>query len=460
MTQLTITDQRLRDAVTAVCRLCADAGGRAWVVGGAVRDAMLGLPVTDVDIEVHGIAADELERLLAASFDLDPVGRSFGVLKLRHLTVDISLPRTESKAGQGHRGFLVSSDPHLGLEEAARRRDFTINAMALDPLTGEVADPLGGRGDLAARRLRHCSPAFAEDPLRVLRGMQFTARFDLEPHPDTVALCRTIEPEGLAAERIWQEWRKLLLLGRTPSRGLAFLRDTGWLVHFPELAALDGLPQDPAYHPEGDAYIHTGLCLDAFAAARLDDEAEDTVVGLAVLCHDLGKPLAQQVGDDGRIRTPGHEAAGMAATREFLSRLTGQPGLVDQVLPLVRDHRRPVQLYDARSGDAAVRRLARDTGRIDRLLRVVQADLAGRGPAADHDPAAVRWLRERAAALAVAAAAPVALIRGRDVLARGGEPGPWVGALVDRCYEAQLDGAFGDREGGLAYLDGLMADGA
>jgi len=468
MFELTIHDEALRSAAETVSRICRDQGGRAWVVGGAVRDARLGKALADIDLEVHGLAAADLESLLAEHFELDAVGRAFGVLKLRGVAIDVSMPRTESKAGLGHKGFLVQSDPDLGLEAAASRRDFTINAMAYDLLTGELADPLDGLRDLDARILRHCSAAFVEilrhcsaafveDPLRVLRGVQFAARFDLETAPETVALCRTIEPEGLARERIWHEWRKLLLQGTKPSRGLQLLKDTGWLAYFPPLAALDGLPQDSRYHPEGDVYTHTGLCLDVFAAQRLNDETEDLVVGLAVLCHDLGKPLVQEVEPDGRIRTKGHAEHAEPLVREFLTDLTGQPALMSAVLPLVRDHGRPVQLYEQQAGNGAVRRLARDVGRIDRLLRVVRADLGGRGSASDLDPPAVRWLAERAEALAVADVPPEALILGRHLRSRRLKPGPRYGKLLRACYEAQLDGEFADVEDGLRYLDELLA---
>jgi tRNA nucleotidyltransferase (CCA-adding enzyme) len=458
MNRLPISDPVLRAALDRLAGLCRQAGGRAWVVGGAARDALLDREVVDCDVEVHGIAAGDLEDLLAGSFALDAVGRAFGVLKLRGLPIDVSLPRTESKSGLGHRGFLVRSDPHLPLAEAARRRDFTINAIALDPLTGELADPLGGRDDLRARRLRHCSEAFGEDPLRVLRGMQLAARFDLDPDPRTVAICRSIKPEGLARERIWQEWRKLLLLGRTPSRGLRFLRDTRWLSHFPPLAALDGLPQDPVHHPEGDVYTHTGLCLDVFAGQRTGDETEDLVVGLAVLCHDLGKPLVQRRDPDGRIRTPGHAEQGEELARAFLLDLTGQPDLVRQVAPLVRHHGQPVQLYRQQSGDAAVRRLAVAVGRIDRLLRVVRADRGGRATAAELDPPAVRWLSAQVSRLGLDTARPEPLIRGRHLRHRGIEPGPRYGAILQACFEAQLDGLFADEASGLAFLERWLAE--
>ncbi len=458
MVHLPIADKQLASVLDSVCRLCRDAGGRAWVVGGAVRDAFLAIPLVDLHVEVHGVEANRLESMLAAQHALDAVGRAFGVLKLREAALDISLPRTESKSGLGHKGFLVQSDPNLDLTTAMSRRDFTINAMAYDPLTDTLADPLNGRQDLADRLLRHCSPAFVEDPLRVLRGMQFVARFDLDPVPETVALCRTIDREGLATERIWHEWRKLLLLGQSPSRGLAFLKATGWLAHFPALAALDGLAQDPIYHPEGDAYVHTGLCLDAFADARLGEETEDLVVGLAVLCHDLGKPLTTMTDPQGRIRSKGHAERGVEVARDFLEELTGQPGLVAQVWPLVRDHGRPLQLYSQQSGDGAVRRLAHDVGRLDRLLRVVRADCAGRGAASSEAMQAAEWLEERARSLSLLDVSPEPLILGRHLVERGIRPGPRYGEILEACFDAQLAGDFADEAAGLAYLDRWLAE--
>jgi len=443
---------RLDQTLHEICHMVDESGGRAWVVGGAVRDSVLGLPVTDLDVEVHGLEAGSLERLLASRFALDTVGRAFGVLKLRGQPIDVSLPRRESKAGLGHRGFLVESDPFLGFPEAAARRDFTMNAMAFDPLDQELIDPFDGRRDLEAGCLRHCSDAFVEDPLRVLRGMQFAARFDLVGHSSTLDLCRSLEPEGLAAERVWYEWRKLLLLGRRPSAGLEFLRDSGWLRFFPELSALYGCPQDPNYHPEGDVYTHTGLSLDVFADQRLGDEVEDLVVGLAVLCHDMGKPTVLTRRMDGRYATPGHDAKSVEVATGFLEELTGQPGLVRAVLPLVATHGRPSQLYEDQAGDSAVRRLARDAGRMDRLARVVRADRGGRGPRGNPRPPAADWIEKRAEELAVLDQGPPPIIQGRHLMNMGVRPGPWVGEAIHACYEAQLDGVFSDTAGGLVFL--------
>ena len=439
-----------------ICRAVESAGGRAQFVGGCVRDSLLGRPAADLDIEVFGLDPAALRRVVERLVPVSLVGASFGVLKVHGLPIDVSLPRRERKVGRGHRGFEIDADPYLPREAAAARRDYTINAIAWDPLAAELVDPFDGAGDLRRRVLRHTSTQFAEDPLRVLRGMHFVARFMLTPAPETVALCRTIEPEGLAAERIFDEWAKLIRLGERISAGLAFLRAADWLRHFPELDALVGCPQDPEWHPEGDVWVHTGHVMDCFAAARLGDTWEDLVVGFACLCHDLGKP-ATTVHADGRWRSPGHEDAGLEPTRRFLGRLTGQHRLVDEVLPLVADHLKPDQLYQAGSSPAAVRRLARRVGRLDRLIRVADADRRGRPPAVVDDFPAARWLTDAATRLDVIDKPPRPLVMGRHLVALGLEPGPHFGPLLDACYEAQLDGRITTLEEGLAFVRARLA---
>ncbi len=450
-----IQDPAVRAAADGVCRAVRESGGRAVWVGGCVRDALLGVAVTDVDLEVYGLAPDVLTAVLGARFRLDLVGRAFGVIKLHGLPVDVALPRRESKTGLGHKGFEVHSDPGLSPEEAAQRRDFTINAMAYDPLSGTLCDPCGGRADLEARVLRHVSDHFSEDPLRVLRGMQFTARFGLRPAPETVALCRTITPEGLAGERVFEEWRKLLLKGKAIRAGLEFLRETGWVRHAPELEAMIGCAQEPDWHPEGDVWTHTGHSLDAFARERIGDEREDLAVGLGVLCHDFGKPATTRE-EEGRIRSRGHCEEGEAPARAFLERLMAPPDLIEAVIPLVTEHLRPHELFTGQAGDGAVRRLAVRVGRIDRLVRVARADHFGRPPMAEPDYPEGDWLLERARALDVQAGAPKPLVMGRHLITMGLKPGPAFKKILDACYQAQLDGAFLDEAGGLAFCRGVI----
>lgn len=439
-----------RDDLLAICGDVHAAGGRALLVGGSVRDALQGVVPQDLDVEVYGLAPERLTALLGQRYRFDLVGRAFGVIKLRGVPIDVALPRRESKTGLGHKGFEVLSDPDMTIEEAAMRRDFTINALAFDPLTENLFDPCNGVSDLTAGVLRHTSIKFIEDPLRVLRGMQFAARFDMRVAPETVALCRTLEPEGLSAERVFDEWKKLIVKGVRPSRGLAFLYDCGWITYYPELAALAGCLQEPEWHPEGDVWTHTLHCMDAFAAEeRIGDAWEDLIVGLAVLCHDLGKP-ATTLFERGRLRSVGHEEAGAGPTRTFLARMTAQQDLIDQVVALVVHHLRPRMLYDARSGDSAIRRLARNV-RIDRLVRVSRADASGRPPLPSDGAEPAEWLLQRAHALEVAAAAPTPVVMGRHLLDSGMKPGPELGRLLAMCYEAQLDGVFATLEDGVAF---------
>ena len=270
---------------------------RALLVGGCVRDELLGRAGKDFDVEVYGTDYETLERVLAPFGATDVVGRSFGVIVLRlpdGSSVDFSLPRRDSHTGRGHRGFHVTPDPSLDPAEAASRRDFTINSLAWDPRTREVLDYHGGLADLETKTLRHTSAAFAEDPLRVLRGMQFAARMDLRPAEDTLALCRGIADTygELARERVWGEWRKWAAHAVRPSAGLEFLRASDWLRHFPELADLVGVPQEPEWHPEGDVWTHTLHCVDALARDpvwRTEDEVTRIAWMFAVLLHDIAK---------------------------------------------------------------------------------------------------------------------------------------------------------------------------
>lgn len=447
--------------VRRVVELLRDAGGRPLLVGGCVRDALMQVPVLDVDIEVYGLGTRQVEAALRKEFGIITVGAAFGVTKLKDFPVDVSVPRRENRTGAKHTDFDVQADPTMTPKDAAERRDFTLNAIMWDPFTGEILDPWGGVADLQAKRLRHVSAKFAEDPLRVLRAMQFAARFEFSVAPETVALCATLTQADLPPERLMEEWTKLLLRGRKPSVGLAFLKDCGWTKFYPELHAIIGVPQDPEWHPEGDVWSHTLHCLDAFARGRVGDRDEDLIVGLAVLLHDLGKATRTKVEPhDGRIHSYGHEEAGVPLAEKFLAQVTRETKLLESVLPLVRWHAQPHELFRAKAGDAAVRRLATKVLRIDRLIRVDLADRQGRPPLwpGEASPQGL-WLAERAAALKVAASAPKRIVLGRHLIAMGHKPAGWFSQVLDEAFEAQLDGVFGDEAGGLAWLTERMAKG-
>jgi tRNA nucleotidyltransferase (CCA-adding enzyme) len=444
------------------------AGGRPYLVGGAVRDALLGHGVKDFDLEVYGLHPGPLRAAVESVGRVDEVGAAFSVLKVSGLdgipgAVDVSLPRRDSKAGPGHRGIAAVGDPALSVAEATRRRDFTINALLVDPVSGEVLDPFGGRRDLEARVLRAVDAAtFGEDPLRALRGVQLAARFEMEVDPETARLCAAMPLGELPAERVFQEIEKLLLKARRPSRGFALMRAWGMLPQVaPELMALADTPQDPDWHPEGDVWTHSLQVLDEAASLVTGlDRPRALTVMLAVLCHDLGKPATTRF-EDGRIRSRGHEEAGLAPTAALLDRwnvhsLLGYD-VRSQVLALVRDHLKPGELHKERERlkDGAIRRLARRC-EPDLLYRVARADCLGRRPGR-FEPVAMEWFRERIRALAVETRPPEPLIRGRDLIALGVSPGPGMGRLLKAIYERQLDGEFATPEGAREAARRLLA---
>lgn len=436
-----------------VADLAASVRGRAFIVGGAVRDFLLGREPKDFDIEVFGAGFEELRHAISSKYRFKECGVSFGVLKLNDYDIDIALPRRESKCGIGHRAFVVQGDPDLSVEEASLRRDFTINAIYLDPLTGEIIDPHGGRIDLKNKVLRHVSEKFAEDPLRVLRGMQFVARFELEPAKETVAVCRSVSIENLARERIFEEWAKLILKGKAISSGLEFLRSTGWIKYFPQLESLIGCPQEPKWHPEGDVWEHTKCCLDAFAENRTGDEREDMIVGLAVLCHDFGKPLCTLYDEvKRRIVSRGHDELGVEPARRFLLAMTNEEKLINEVLSLVRCHMRPFSMWRSNARDGAVKRLSCHVSSIERLLRVCQADDLGRPPFPSNDEP-IRWLREKARNLNVLAESPKMIFLGRHLISLGFKPGPVFKKILENMYTHQLDGDFSDLPSAIEYFN-------
>ena len=442
---------RVPEKIKALARAVRAEGGRALLVGGSVRDYLLGREVKDWDVEVYGVEPARLRALLDSLGRVNVVGEAFTVYKLgAHL--DVSLPRRERKSGRGHRGFIVEGDPAMTIEEATRRRDFTINAILQDPLTGDIIDPYGGQKDIQNRILRFVArETFAEDSLRVLRAAQFAARFECEIDAETTALCRTIDLTDLPPERIWGEMEKLLLRAQKPSIGLIWLQAVGAMRQlFPELDALVGVPQEKAWHPEGDVDIHTWLTVDR--ARELIDDLDyprQVTVMLAALCHDLGKPATTEF-TEGRVRSRGHDEAGVAPTESLLDRLKIYTldgyDVRAQVLALVREHLKPGEFYKKRAevGEGAFRRLARRC-ELDLLYRVAKADSLGRNApwvarAKWYDAAAQEWFIARARELEIERKAPAPLLMGRHLLEMGLEPSPRVGEITRAVYEMQLDG--------------------
>lgn len=423
------------------------------LVGGCVRDELMGIEPKDWDLEVYGIEPEKLREILDKFGEVNVVGEAFTVYKIGN-DLDVSLPRRERKVGKGHRGFVVEGDPDMSFEEACSRRDFTVNAIVKDPLTEEIVDPFKGREDIERKLLRHVSDeTFAEDSLRVLRAAQFAARLEFDIATETAELCRSIDVTDLPKERIWGEIEKLLLKAQRPSIGLKWLYDLGVVEQiFPELKSLVGVPQEPEWHPEGDVDVHTLMVVDE--ARKLIDELDyprQVAVMLGALAHDFGKPPTTEF-IDGRTRSRGHDEAGVEPTISFLDTLGIHTlhgfDVREQIVQLVRYHLKPGEFYKAESknpvGDGAFRRLARRV-EPDLLYRVAKADSLGRNPdwlpkEKWFDSAAQEWFIERVRELQIEKKAPEPILMGRHLIDLGLEPGPKFKQILDTVYEQQLDG--------------------
>ena len=412
-------------------------------------------------MEVFGIPEDRLRSLLTTLGRVEPVGQAFPVYKLGD--IDVALPRRESKSGRGHKGFIVEGDPAMPFEQAARRRDFTINAIGWDPLTDELLDPFGGRGDLARRLLKVVDPAtFGDDSLRVLRAVQFAARFELTIDPATAAICRAIALDDLPAERIWGEFEKLLLKAQRPSLGFALARDLGVIAQIlPEMEPLYDCPQDPEWHPEGNVWIHTLMVIDE-ARKRNDDldRARLATIMLAAVCHDLGKPATTAM-IDGRVRSPGHEAAGVPLATAILDRLNvntlDHVDVRAQVLGITAEHLRPSAFHKQKDTvtDGAFRRLAQKVD-MELLVRFGRADCHGR--TGTFDCSAMDWFIERARTLGVEHKPPAPILLGRHLIKLGVTPGPRMGEILRTVYELQLDGSVATLEDAIREAESYLQE--
>lgn len=458
----------LPDTVSSLAHAVHEAGGRALLVGGCVRDALMGAQPKDWDLEVYNLEPARLREILDRFGPVNVVGESFTVYKLgQHL--DVSIPRRERKSGRGHKGFVIEGDPSMSVDEATRRRDFTINAILQDPLTGELIDPYHGRRDIEQRILHAVSAeTFAEDSLRVLRAAQFAARFQFDIDDVTVALCREIDLTDLPAERIWGELEKLLLRAQHPSVGLEWLRKLRAIEQiFPEIQSLIEVPQDPEWHPEGDVFVHTKLVTDR-ARELVDDLAypRKVTVMIAALAHDFGKPATTEF-IEGRWRSRGHEEAGVPPTESFLARINIHTidgyNVRGQVIALVREHLKPGEFFKKRDevGEGAFRRLARRC-EPDLLYRVAKADSLGRN--AEWVPRekwygaeAQEWFIQRSRELQVEQRPPDPILLGRHLLDLGVKPGPQMGEITRLVYEMQLDGRVRTLDEAIAEAKKILA---
>ena len=436
----------------AISKTLAKRGAKAVVVGGAVRDALLKKECKDWDIEIYNI--DNLEVLssyLKAFGSVNTVGKSFGILKLKidNYEFDFALPRKESKVAKGHRGFRVTLDATLNFKEAARRRDFTINAIGYDIESKQLLDPYEGVADLKQKILRVVdTTTFKEDPLRVYRALQFAARFSLSIDTTTKQLCKEMVTTGmleeLPKERIWGEWQKFLLKAKKPSIAFELMREFGITArYFQELNAIIGVEQDPYYHPEGDVWRHTMLSLDTMVGLLENKAISDAKLRLklllAIVAHDLGKAITTEL-IDGRIRSIGHEKAGISLTKSLLYKLTSEHKFIESILPLVEHHLKPLQLFLGKAKSAAIRRLARKVN-IYELIIVAKADFLGRTTkeAQSGEFEAGEWLLKRAKELQVESNALDNIITGKDLIALGLQPSKQFKVILEDVYNELIE---------------------
>lgn len=447
-------------------------GLSSYLVGGCVRDALLGLEPKDIDVEVYGVSYDELEFFLSKFGTTDLVGKSFGVIKFTDQdgnTCDFSIPRRDSKAGEGHRGFEIEVDGTISEQEAASRRDFTINALMYDPLSKTLLDFFGGRTDLEARNLKATSGAFADDPLRILRGMQFAARFDMIADAVTaMAGYKCFSGyESLAKERVCEEWMKLMTKGVKPSKALDFLHDTGWIQHFPELEGIEDVKQDMEWHPEGGVFEHTGHVLDAMVEI-VDRKGivgdERAVLMFSALGHDFGKAVKTEFREkNGKMRwtAHGHEAASGPLMRSFLERVGVKADIIAQCVPLVENHMAHVNFENETVAPRVVRRLAERLApaNIQQLAMLVEADVSGRPPLEKHVPFSVMRMIQLSYMQNVALKPQPPLVQGRHVMPLfGNVAGRHIGVVTKAAYDAQLEGEFSKEPEALEWIERYVAE--
>lgn len=416
------------------------------LVGGCIRDHFLNLPIKDYDIEVFNIESfDTLASHLEAFGSVNLVGKSFGVLKLQTSsdTYDFALPRTEKKVNSGHQGFEVTSNPNLSYKEAAIRRDFTINQISYDYATDTFIDPFNGIEDIKNKILRHINETtFIEDPLRVYRAVQFASRFEFTLDKKTLQLCQKMvnqkHLDELPKERVFEEFKKFLLKAKRPSLGFELLKELGVLGYFNELEALIDCEQEHEYHPEGDVWVHTLMTLDEMAKLRVGDEKRDLLLMLAILCHDLGKPFCTKV-INGKITSHKHESLGLEPTMSFLSKLTNEKRLIEEVLPLVKYHLAPFQFYLQSSSVKAIKRLSTKVN-IENLCLVCLADCLGRDiDDKDKCAKAIDWLLEESKKLNISNEGLKPLVQGRDLIALGFKPSKIFKEILDFSFDLQID---------------------
>ncbi|MDY2737242.1 CCA tRNA nucleotidyltransferase [Intestinibacter sp.] len=372
------------DMAIKIAKQVSKNGGQTFLVGGCVRDEILGKEIKDVDIEVHNIEVEKLLEILSSLGEVKKIGASFGVFNLKGYDIDIAMPRKEKSSGRGHRDFEIYVDPFIGFKEAAKRRDFTMNALMKDILTGEVIDSFGGVYDLKNKIIRHVNDeSFCEDPLRVFRAAQFASRFDFKIDQKTIDLSSKMDLSALAFERVFEELKKALLKSDKPSVFFEALRYMNQLsTWFKEIEDLIGVKQPKEHHPEGDVFNHTMLVLNQ--AAKLRQDAKDPLAFmLAAMCHDFGKAVTTKIDENGKVTSYKHELESVKITEAFLDRLN-KVNLKKEVLNLVELHMKPNQMYNI-AKKKSMMKLWDEAICPEDLILLARADSLGRDKIHDYD---------------------------------------------------------------------------
>lgn len=413
-------------------------GGNAYFVGGYVRDKILGKENKDIDVEIFGLEPIQLKSILSKYGEVNEVGASFGVFMINGYDIDFALPRTEKQIGVKHTDFEISVDPFLSLEDASKRRDFTMNSLMQDIITEEIIDFWGGVNDIKIKKIRHIDDnTFVEDALRVFRACQFASRFDFKIDESTLALCSKIDISNLAKERIYEEAKKALLKSNKPSIFFEYLYKMDKLDEFfPEVKDLKGVVQSPVHHPEGDVWTHTMMVLDECANYK-HLSSNPLAFMLSGLCHDFGKAVTTTVEPDGKIRSICHEIEGVALAERFLSRLTTDKKLISYVKNMTELHMRPNMLAKTGASKKSSRRMFNESINCEDLILIAKCDHLGRAttePYNSHES----WLFERLEDFRETCSEP--LLKGADLIQMGYKPSKEFGCILEEAFKLQMSG--------------------
>jgi len=420
-----------------------DKNGRMFFVGGYVRDQIINKENKDIDVEVFGLSVNELTDILSNYGVIDEVGISFGIFKIHGIDIDFSMPRKEKSIGVKHKDFQINIDPNMSILEASRRRDFTMNALLQDALTGEIIDNFNGIQDIQNKVIQHIDEnTFIQDELRVLRACQFAARFNFRISEDTLKLCKKLDCTNLAKERIYIEVEKALLNTDKPSIFFEYARQLGLLNKiFAPMDKLIGVEQSPIHHPEGDVWTHTMMVIDEAAKLRKKSNYPIALM-LASVCHDLGK-ITTTRHLHGRIVSYNHENE-LHLTKKFLKNITNNNDLTCSVMLLVKNHMRPNILAKNNSSDKAIRRLIVDTSskivNIKDAILLSKADRMGRDTSDLNILDIDEWWKDRIATVNENKTTIDPLVTGKDLTQMGYIQGEEIGVILKQAFELQICG--------------------